>query len=113
MPPKPKTPSGVKPAQPARLLIDAQALEDFEIGAELVALLVCPAPDDHEQRQAVFLGICAYFAAEQTKSVPAYADYMRTVRRDGVLGRGVAGEGPRVFRRQPGPVMFPALPRAR
>ena len=32
---------------------------------------------------------------------------------DGVPGRGVAGEGPRVSRRQPGPVMSRALPRAR
>jgi hypothetical protein len=31
---------------------------------------------------------------------------------DGVPGRGVAGGGPRVFRRQSGPVMFRAQPRA-
>jgi xylulose-5-phosphate/fructose-6-phosphate phosphoketolase len=32
---------------------------------------------------------------------------------DGVPGRGVAGDGSRVFRRQLGPIMFRALPRAR
>ena len=32
---------------------------------------------------------------------------------DGVPGRGVAGGVPRVFRRQPEPVMSRALPRAR
>ena len=80
MPPKPKTPIGTKPAQPARLLIDLRVMDDVEVCAELVALLVCPAPHEHEQRREVFLGICAHFAAEQTRSVLAEADYMRTVR---------------------------------
>lgn len=80
MPPKPTTPIGAPPAQPAQLLIDLQAMEAFEVGAGLVTLLVCPAPHEHEQRREVFLGICASFAAEQTRSVPAEADYMRTVR---------------------------------
>ena len=80
MPLKPKTPIGANPAQPARLIIDVEAMENFEVGAGLVALLVCPAPDEHEQRRQVFLGICASFAAEQSRSVPEYAAYLCTAR---------------------------------
>ena len=41
MPLKPKTPIGANPAQPARLIIDVESMENFEVGAGLVALLVC------------------------------------------------------------------------
>ena len=57
-------------------------MEDFETGSYLQALLMFPKLMHFEVRSWAFRALCAAFAAEQERSVPEYADWLRCHRPD-------------------------------
>ena len=52
-------------------------IEDFETGAYLQALLMFPRVPQVADRDRAFHALCAAFAAEQERSAPEYADWLR------------------------------------
>lgn len=52
-------------------------IEDFETGSFLQALLMFPRVPQVADRDRAFRALCAAFAAEQERSVPEYADWLR------------------------------------
>ena len=55
-------------------------IEDFETGSFLQALLMFPTVPQVAARARAFRALCAAFAAEQERSVPEYADWLRCYR---------------------------------
>lgn len=56
---------------------DLTAMHEFEVGAFFIALLMHPTEREIGKRRDAFIALCAAFAAEQVRSVPTEAAYLR------------------------------------
>lgn len=74
----PVLPGNLKSDQ--RIDFDLNELLEFEVGAQFMALLTYPKATESKQRHNVFLGLCAAYAAEQVRSTPTEATYLRVNR---------------------------------